>query len=452
LKVIEDAVFPNFAFGTALNSMGRVGVGSYGDSGGSYGGFFWDPQAGLQALGELYPGESLTLSSINAAGDVAGTTVPSQKAWVRRGQSSVVDLSPLFVGLPAAMVAQITDSGDVLVTANDQGHATSGGTFKSFIVANDMSVTNMSDTIDPLLLSGTAENHGGLFIGYANDSTHHHPYGILYDRTTKSLKTFPGATLDALNDHGQIVGMGPSGTFVYKDGATTVLPIVPDLDRPVAMNNSGVIVLATGMLYDPMDAGAGWQDLNDLLVDSQGWHLDVGVSINDSGQILATGSKGDIVRPMILTPSPPELGDVSRLRGVIRILFGIVNDAPGLGISGGGHPHHVGSGPDDPEGPRRSLFSMLSAGQRDAMLGLCIGELGSVLSRPSLNRETRSLAARIVGGAAHQLDPEPARQSPGSSSSLVASESLPGREPVRREGIAERTAALRARLTARAGR
>jgi hypothetical protein len=108
LKVIEDAVFPNFAFGTALNSMGRVGVGSYGDSGGSYGGFFWDPQAGLQALGELYPGESLTLSSINAAGDVAGTTVPSQKAWVRRGQSSVVDLSPLFVGLPAAMVAQTT--------------------------------------------------------------------------------------------------------------------------------------------------------------------------------------------------------------------------------------------------------------------------------------------------------------------------------------------------------
>jgi hypothetical protein len=92
--------------------------------------------------------------------------------------------------------------------------------------------------------------------------------------------------------------------------------------------------------------------------------------------------------------------DLSRLKAIMRILFGIVEDAPGLAISGK-RPHWVGPGPGDPgPGPLREALARLgSSEQRDTLLGLSLAEIGTLLGNSALAREVGALAARVVARA-----------------------------------------------------
>ena len=70
---------------------------------------------------------------------------------------------------------------------------------------------------------------------------------------------------------------------------------------------------------------------------------------------------------------PPHFPDFKKWSLVIQILFGVVNDAPGVGIRPGGGP--VPIGPWDP--------LRLSAAKRDVILGLAVTELAALASSRS---------------------------------------------------------------------
>jgi len=212
----------------------------------------------------------------------------------------------------------------------------------------------------------------------------------------------------------------PSGMFFTKTGQWSKLPDSPEAGsfvHPVGINNARLILSRGAWVYDHQDPASGWVDLNDRLVDPTPWTIDEGVTIKNNGLILCNGSAPagllqEQIRPLILTPvfdeadRPSPTIELSRWRAVMQILFGIVNDAPGIGLVGGIHPHRVGPGPDDPDGPRRETLASLTAGQRDVLLGLAISEIGTLLSNPAHGRAARALAESVVARASRRLGVE----------------------------------------------
>jgi hypothetical protein len=432
---------------TDMNEAGQV-VGNraridYRDGGNFQGysgnGFYYDPQSGMTDLGAMVP------VSINATGKAVGNHAFSYKA----GDLAPTDLTPMFesAGYLHPIINQIDDDGAIACwawnTQNEMHHA---------LIHGKTGFADLYTSVDDRLYNATARNKHGHVIGYA--STHvsvaqyDQPVNTLwtqgafsYDPRAKALhvltptsvtpydpeKVHPQAdfvmSFAAVNDHGEIIATDwQVGSFIYKNGHRTWLPDNGEvalvdwgpqtLQRlpPVGIGNDGLILSAMGKVYDREAPSLGWMDLNAIIVANHGWTVAEGVAIKKNGQILCNGfNQGTLrTRPLILTPIegsevPDKVAlDLSRLRAVLTILFGIVNDAPGLAVHGP-HPHPVGPGPDDPVGPLGRAFSDLSAGQRDALLGLGIGELGAHLGEPASRSEVQRLAARLVAGAAGQL-------------------------------------------------
>jgi hypothetical protein len=89
--------------------------------------------------------------------------------------------------------------------------------------------------------------------------------------------------------------------------------------------------------------------------------------------------------------------DVRRFAAVGRILFGIINDAPGVWIGPDGRPHHVPGGPGDP------VWRDLSPAVRDLFVGAALREIGQVVSQPELRDQVSRLGSMLVKASAKQL-------------------------------------------------
>jgi hypothetical protein len=154
------------------------------------------------------------------------------------------------------------------------------------------------------------------------------------------------------------------------------------------------------LVYDPLNFGT-------VVTEALG--------INDAGQIIAVVeldgvvSRGVLLDPFhpLPPPDPPPPGPPPKpgdgVAALMQILFGIVNDAPGLGIVAG-HGRHVGGGPDDPLGPWRRMLVTLTPGQRDVLVGFCINQLGSMVHSPTARQEIQTRAAALVREAAGRMN------------------------------------------------
>src|SRR5207237_5491480 len=80
--------------------------------------------------------------------------------------------------------------------------------------------------------------------------------------------------------------------------------------------------------------------------------------------------------------------DFRRFAAVGRILFGIINDAPGVWIGPDGTPHPVPGGPGDP-------WRDLSPAARDLLLGAALHEIGQVVSQKNYGTKCRELVRRL---------------------------------------------------------
>lgn len=75
---------------------------------------------------------------------------------------------------------------------------------------------------------------------------------------------------------------------------------------------------------------------------------------------------------------------------VARILFGIVNDAPGAWIDGQGHIHHGGGGPGDPVLHRESKEAF------DGLVGHAITELAGLIAHTKTKADIKAAAAPLL--------------------------------------------------------
>ena len=88
------------------------------------------------------------------------------------------------------------------------------------------------------------------------------------------------------------------------------------------------------------------------------------------------------------------IGNLARFNAaaaVIRILFGGTNDAPGLGIGPDGRPHKIPGGPGDPP-----VWTQLSPAVRDALVGVAVGELASLVSHADTRTGIQRLSTKLL--------------------------------------------------------
>ena len=89
--------------------------------------------------------------------------------------------------------------------------------------------------------------------------------------------------------------------------------------------------------------------------------------------------------------------DFRRFAEVGRILFGVVNDAPGVWIGPDGHPHPVPGGPGDPG------LLHLSPAARDLLIGAALNEVAHVVTDAKLREQVSQVGGQLVKASAAQL-------------------------------------------------
>jgi hypothetical protein len=179
----------------------------------------------------------------------------------------------------------------------------------------------------------------------------------------------------------------------------------------VSINNDGVIVgwalAGTGpwprnphaVIYIPDGPDAGWTDLNDTLVNNDGWDLYHARGISNSGHIVGIGHHHGLRRAFLLRPHAPHLELVAQAIWVlITIIGGSTVGAPGgIGITGGGNPV-----PIDPQ-EFATVWRDLSAHERDTYIGVAIRNLGGIVADPETRAEVERVATRLMESGTREV-------------------------------------------------
>ena len=136
------------------------------------------------------------------------------------------------------------------------------------------------------------------------------PGNQIYMAATHTTRTFSqdntlGGVL--INDSDQVVAQDSAGNWflVSSTGQSTQLDALGLYDAAVAINDSGAVV-GTVDNYPFLDANGSIEDLNSLAPPSEtGWTLTGVTSINNSGQILASGvsAPGAPTHQLLLLPA-----------------------------------------------------------------------------------------------------------------------------------------------------
>jgi probable HAF family extracellular repeat protein len=173
------------------------------------------------------------------------------------------------------------------------------------------------------------------------------------------------------------------------------------------INNDGAIVgwaytanvEAHAMIHNPDGPDAGWTDLNDTLVNKDGWHLEYAQGMSHSGHIVGTGRHHGLRRAFLLRPHAPHLELVAQAIWVlIAIIGGSTVGAPGgIGITGGGNPV-----PIDPQG-FATLWRDLSAHERDSYIGVAMRKLGGIVADPETRAEVERVATRLMESGTREV-------------------------------------------------
>ena len=88
--------------------------------------------------------------------------------------------------------------------------------------------------------------------------------------------------------------------------------------------------------------------------------------------------------------SPTHIDRFNSAASLVKILFGVTNDGPGVVIGPDGVPHHVPGGPGDP------AWTKLSPASRDALLSLAINELGAQHSNVEFRQNIQLMSERML--------------------------------------------------------
>jgi probable HAF family extracellular repeat protein len=134
----------------------------------------------------------------------------------------------------------------------------------------------------------------------------------------------------------ELTGSGPDKTvighaFLYSGGAMVSLGTLGGPNSfATGINAAGLIVgnaeVQRYVVHPFLDAGGRLLDLNDIVVNGAGWTLLSANGINDSGQIVGTGTLNGETRAFLLTPlaTVPEPASLILLCPGVAILLIVV--------------------------------------------------------------------------------------------------------------------------------
>jgi probable HAF family extracellular repeat protein len=293
--------------GRAISPSGQV----VGDAENNLQAFFWSAAQGLRGLPHLQGGGYSVAGGINAAGLIAGYSTYNELEnehavlWIN---GKIQDLGTLPGG-GESWANAINASGQV-VGASDSAKTQPN----AFLWSKGKGMFDLGVLPKGFYSEALAVNKLGQVVGYSNTiGGNWHAFSWSKSTGMKDLGTLDsgnstGATANAINDSGQIVGTSSCGSScthaaLWTSTGIQDLGTLPGSSISAAngINNLGQVVGESGVAFIWSQA-AGMQDLNNLIPAGSGWTLTWAFAINDSGQITGQGEINGQTHAYLLTP------------------------------------------------------------------------------------------------------------------------------------------------------
>jgi len=228
--------------------------------------------------------------------------------------------------------------------------------------------------------------------------------------TQHLIPLLPGTTGGdalAVNDAGTVVGycMSAAGYVPFSwtlAGGTVALGFPPGVTSGYAVdiNTAGDVLMriSTGSNHAAVLSGGAWSIVDTNIDPAAVGHVSIPIGMDDQGRILVWW---DLMSPTswgegaLLVPSFVPKININDTLAVIKILFGVINDGGGLGLTPGGHP--VPIGPWDP------FIEAVRHESRDAIIALGIYEAASLLGDAHIRGEIAQSVSKVLVNAGHQI-------------------------------------------------
>jgi probable HAF family extracellular repeat protein len=383
------------------------------------------PEVATPEILEGPPPETLGWA-INDAGDAVGLfglTYPVHSFLYHHDTGQVADLGP-DLGGPENRVADINNDGVIT------GSAGGIDTQRPLIYDSKNGSLTM---LDPLpghaMAGGAAINELGHVVGgSANANWEDHRAFIYRDGNMEDLG--PAVDVWDVNNTDVIAGTGvvpgppwPVPWSAFRLDASVPNPSpqmlghsqVPGYTSSLgfAINDDSVVVGWSGDAQEnsrafvdiPSGDDAGFHDLQDVVVEADGWVLEQATGISNTGYIVGTGTYQGEKRAYLLTPAPnywlkKEFEKVREaLLGLLMIFGGATKGGPGFGLLPGGKPI-----PIDPHSPARERWEKMTEAERDLFLGFAIQHLNSIVSGRERGEIVQRAGRQIVDSAIAELE------------------------------------------------
>ena len=397
-------------------------------------GSVWDVSGPVQRQGEAViwpesasptvldvPPPNTVGSAINDAADAVGFDwgSPIHPYFYRHDTGQIEDFSKLLPG-PNSWPFDINN--DRIVTG------ITGWTYPSrpFVYEGDSgSVTVLDPLPGHAYATGAGINDAGHVAGWSGNNGQDRHAFIYRDETMEDLG--PAFHVMDVNNADVIAGTAldlPSPLRAFRLDASLKKSRPELLGRSptagytasigVAINDEGVVVgfSSAAPAQDnrafvdiPSGEDAGFHDLQDVVVEADGWALKRALGIGNNGHIVGVGTYQGKSCGFLLTPAPDywlkkkfeEVREV--LLGLLVIFGGATVGGPGWGLLPGGKPV-----PIDPHGPMRERWEQMTEAERDLLLGLAIQHLDSIVSGGERGEIVQQAGRQIVESARKELE------------------------------------------------
>lgn len=335
------------------------------------------------------------LYSISETGDAVG---------VRATDNSPTQIAILVRGGSVSDLASVVGQGTVATHINKGGLVCGWGWNNPKAFVYDANANSVVTWIDPLPgtqravaacinasneVAGRSDNHAFIFSSGATADLG--PIAFVADLNDASVicgsigKPFPqnfaGAICDTKTSSPNFVEIPPPPGFIGSHGE--------------GINNSGHVVGTcwNQSTYNGAQSAFIYQqgvstDLNTLISNAPGWHLEFAHDINDSGEISGTGTLYGRQTGFLLTPLDWRHGGVSLPELVATLLGGVDRDAGGWRIIGG---HRIPIGPWGP-------WTEIPVAKRDALIALALDEVAMFITDRGAREAARKSLIEVARG------------------------------------------------------